>query len=199
MSTTAAHAVALPIGNRFRRSPGWWAMVWIIATEAALFAYLLFSYYYLASQFRGPWPPDGFESFTLSAPMTAILFASSGVMWWAERGIKKGNQMQLRIGLLITFVMGLAFAIMEAIEWSTKSFGPSSHAYGALFFTVTGFHLTHVTIGLIMNLVVQIWAWMGTFTEERHLAVTNAALYWHFVDTVWAFVFFSFYIAPRIG
>ncbi len=197
--STMAGTVTLPLGNRFSRSPGWWAMVWIIATEAALFAYLLFAYYYTASQFRGPWPPEGPEKFLLSGPMTVILVASSFVMWWAERGIKLGNPLRLRLGLLAVFVMGLVFAILEAIEWSKKGFHPSSHAYGALFFTVTGFHLAHVTVGLLMILVVQVWAWMGSFTSERHLAVTNAALYWHFVDTVWLFVFFSFYVVPRLG
>ncbi len=197
--STAASAATLPIGNRFRRSPGWWGMIWTIATEAALFAYLFFSYYYLAAQFRGPWPPQGFEPFTLAIPMTVILVSSSFVMWWAEKGIKQGNQMRLRLGLLLVFLMGIAFAILEGIEWSQKRFTPSSDVYGSLFFTITGFHLTHVTVGLIMILVLQIWAWMGTFTEERHLAVTNVAMYWHFVDTVWLVVFSSFYIAPHLG
>jgi cytochrome c oxidase subunit 3 len=50
-----------------------------------------------------------------------------------------------------------------------------------------------------MNILVQIWAARGTFTRESHLAVTNAGMYWHFVDVVWLFVFASLYISPRLG
>jgi heme/copper-type cytochrome/quinol oxidase subunit 3 len=50
-----------------------------------------------------------------------------------------------------------------------------------------------------MNLVVQLRAWLGHFSAERHLAVTNAAMYWHFVDAVWIVVFISLYLSPRFG
>jgi heme/copper-type cytochrome/quinol oxidase subunit 3 len=197
--THAAVAEQLPIGNRWTRSPGWWAMVWTIATEASLFAFLLFSYFYTASQARGAWPPDGPLALKLSLPNTVILIVSSFTYMWAERGIKRGNQGQLRLGLFITFVLGVVFVVIQGIEWSHQGFGPSSHAFGALFYTVTGFHGAHVIVGLLLNLVVQIWAWMGAFTEDRHLGVTNAGMYWHFVDIVWLVVFSSLYLSPRLS
>ncbi|HET9984624.1 MAG TPA: cytochrome c oxidase subunit 3 [Longimicrobiales bacterium] len=198
MSTTSPSA-ALPLGNRLDRSPGWWAMVWAIVTEASLFAYLLFAYFYLASQAGGPWPPRGPLPLHLALPNTALLLASSAAVVWAERGIRRGNQARLRAGLLVAFLLGLAFIIVQGIEWSDQSFGPRGNAFGALFYTITGFHGAHVIVGLLMNLAVQVWAWMGTFTEKRHLGVTNAAMYWHFVDVVWLFVFTSLYLSPRFA
>jgi cytochrome c oxidase subunit 3 len=50
-----------------------------------------------------------------------------------------------------------------------------------------------------MNLLVQIWVELGAFDRNSHLAVTNAGMYWHFVDIVWLFVFASLYISPRLG
>ncbi|MBX6363277.1 MAG: heme-copper oxidase subunit III [Gemmatimonadetes bacterium] len=199
MSTTTFPAATLSLGNRFDRSPGWWAMVWTIVTEASLFAYLLFSYFYLASQARAPWPPRGPLSLELALPNTVLLILSSVAVIWAERGIRRGDQRRLRIGLLVGFLLGLAFIVIQGIEWSDQPFGPRSNAYGALFFTITGFHGAHVIVGLLMLLAVQVWAWMGTFTEERHLGVTNAAMYWHFVDVVWLFVFTSLYLSPRFA
>jgi len=55
---------------------------------------------------------------------------------------------------------------------------PKTSAYGSLYFTVTGFHGAHVVAGLLMNLVVQFWAWRGFFSARRHELVSNAALYW---------------------
>jgi heme/copper-type cytochrome/quinol oxidase subunit 3 len=95
--------------------------------------------------------------------------------------------------------VGLIFIIIQGIEWSNQPFGARDGAFGSLFYTITGFHGAHVVVGLLMNILVQIWAARGTFTRESHLAVTNAGMYWHFVDVVWLFVFASLYISPRLG
>ena len=197
--STSALQVRLPYGNSAPRSIGWWALVWTIVTEGALFAYLLFSYYYLAAQARGPWPATGPLDLSFMIPATGILIASSLTFWWGERGIKHGNLRRLRVGLLVTFVLGVIFLILEATDWRAQPFTAQTDAFGSLFYSVTGFHGAHVIVGLLINVVVQIWAWRGSVTEDRHLAVTNAGLYWHFVDVVWLFVFTTFYLTPRWG
>jgi heme/copper-type cytochrome/quinol oxidase subunit 3 len=189
----------LPISPQDGRAPGRLGMMLLIATEASFFVYLLFSYFYLASMARGSWPPDGNPALRLSLPNTIILIVSSGTMWWAEAGIKKGQQMRLRIGLLVTLVLGMLFLALQGLEYSNQKFTPATHAYGSLFFTITGFHGAHVAAGLLMNVFVQARAWAGHFTATRHLALSNVALYWHFVDVVWIVVFLSLYISPRLG
>ena len=195
---TAANPYVLPINPAERRNPGWWAMVLIIATEAMLFAYLLFAYFYLGSMANTPWPPSGPPELKLVVPNTIVLLVSSGTMWWAESGIRAGSQLRLRIGMLLTLLLGIAFLVVQGIEYSRKDFALQSNAYGSLFFTITGFHGAHVLVGLLVNVVVQLRAWLGHFTAERHLAVTNAALYWHFVDVVWLVVFTSLYLVPHV-
>jgi heme/copper-type cytochrome/quinol oxidase subunit 3 len=195
---TAAAAAVLPPNTYASHSSGRWAMRLLIATEASFFAYLLFSYFYLGSM-ASTWPPGGPPSLGIAGPDTVILLGSSATLWWAERAIERGAQSQLRAGLLITFVLGAVFLGLQAVEWSQKSFTPQTSAYGSLYFTVTGFHGAHVAAGLLMNLVVQFWAWRGYFSAKRHELVSNAALYWHFVDAVWIAVFTSLYLIPRLG
>ena len=195
---TAVNPYALPINPAERRNPGWWAMVLIIVTEAILFACLLFGYFYLGSMSKTPWPPGGPPELKLVVPNTIILLMSSGTMWWAESGIRAGSQGRLRIGMLITLLLGAVFLAVQGVEYSRKEFTPQSNAYGSLFFTITGFHGAHVFVGLLFNAVVQLRAWLGHFTAERHLAVSNAAMYWHFVDAVWLVVFASLYVAPHL-
>ncbi|HEX5385748.1 MAG TPA: cytochrome c oxidase subunit 3 [Gemmatimonadales bacterium] len=197
--TTAAIATELPRDGRGRHALGWWGMVFLVVNEATFFAYLLFSYFYVASAARGTWPPSGSPELKIALPNTIILLISSGTMVWAERGITRGDQERLRIGLLITFLLGALFIVLQGIEYGNKMFTPQSDVYGSLFFTITGFHGAHVVAGLLMNLFVQVRAWAGHFTARRHLAVSNVALYWHFVDVVWLFVFASLYIAPRLA
>jgi len=57
---------------------------------------------------------------------------------------------------------------------------------------------THVIVGLIILAYILLRASLGHFTAERHLAVSTAAIYWHFVDVVWLFVFTSLFLTPRL-
>ena len=196
--TTAAVARRLPVDADGPGTTGAWGMMLLISTEAALFVYLLFSYFYLGSMARGgAWPPSGPPDLRLALPNTLLLLASSGTMWWAESGIRRGRQGRLRGGLLVTLVLGVIFLGIQLAEYREKHFTPRTDAYGSLFFTITGFHGAHVAVGLLMILVVSVRAWRRHFTQRHHLAVTNVSWYWHFVDVVWLVVFTSLYLSPR--
>lgn len=190
---------ALPVGSKGRLSSGWWGMIMVIASEAALFAYLLFSYFYVAAQSKGAWPPGGPPKLNLAIAGTIILALGSVTMWWGEKGIRAGRQGQLRLGLAASIALGVAFVALEGFEWAHKDFTPASHAYGSLYFTVTGFHLAHVIVGVVMLATLLVWASLGYFGVRRHSTVSIAVLYWHFVTVVWAAVFLAFYVSPYLS
>jgi cytochrome c oxidase subunit 3 len=189
----------LPIGSKGRLSSGWWGMLAVIGTEAALFAYLFFSYFYVSSQVIGRWPPQGAPKLGIAVPETLILLLGSLAMWWGERGIRRGRSGTLIAGTAITLLLGILFLSLQGIEWSHKPFSPSSDVYASLYFLITGFHMGHVLIGLIMLLVLLVWTALGYFGDRRHSAVSIGVLYWHFVTFVWLGVFFTFYITPRLS
>ncbi len=74
-----------------------------------------------------------------------------------------------------------------------------SHAYGSLYFTVTGFHLTHVLVGVVMLAMLFVWTLLGYFGVRRHSTVAIAVMYWHFVTAVWVAVFLTFYVSPYLA
>lgn len=191
--------VALPVGAVDTRSNGWWAIIWVIATEAALFSYLLFTYYYLAVQPHqvGTFPPE-IPSVTLSAPNTAILIASSIAVAVGQHGIMRGSAMRLIAGTGIGLLLGIVFLVVQYFEWMEKKFTLATSTYSSLFFTVTGFHMAHVFVGVLGLLAIFIWSLMGYFSRTRYAHVHVVAAYWHFVDVVWLGIFFTFYITPRI-
>jgi heme/copper-type cytochrome/quinol oxidase subunit 3 len=195
---TTAVARRLPVDSGGTNAPGAYGMLLLILTEASLFGYLLFSYFYLASMARGPWPPTGMPELRLALPNTGVLLLSSGAMWWAESGIRRGRRGRLLGGLALALALGLVFLGIQLVEYRHQPFGPSTDAYGSLFFTITGFHGAHVAVGLLMIAVVALRAGLGHFFASRHLAVTNVAWYWHFVDAVWLVVFTSLYLSPRL-
>lgn len=199
MAESLVPTAALPVAPQGARASGWYGLVFLIATEAALFVYLLFSYFFLASQAPGPWPPSGAPEILVSAINTAILLASSATAWWGQKGIETGRNGRLIAGLSLSFILGVVFAGVQVHEWLSKTYSPATDAYGSLYFTITGVHIAHVVVGLVILACLVLWAAMGRFTAKRHLHVTLGVLYWHFVDVVWLVVFTTFFLTPRLG
>ncbi|MGI8485701.1 MAG: cytochrome c oxidase subunit 3 [Thermomicrobiales bacterium] len=179
--------------------PGWWAMIFLIFIEAALFASLLLAYFYERSNSPG-WPPAGIEAPKLLLPliMTAALIGSSITMIWAELGVRHGSQLSLRLGLALSFVLAAIFLGLQAYEYSHETFSLGNSVYSSAFFTITGLHGLHVSIAVVMGAVLIVRAWLGHFTQDHHDAVRIVALYWHFVDVIWIFILASLYISPHL-
>ena len=101
---------------------------------------------------------------------------------------------------------------MQAFEWTkliSEGVRPWENPWGApqfgsAFFMITGFHGTHVTIGVIFLLIIAHKVWRGDFDTGRPGFMTGRpgryenveimGLYWHFVDLVWVFIFAFFYL-----
>ncbi len=188
-------------GEQKGRSLEWWGMVFFICSEALIFANLIAAYLYLEIRNGGGWQ---LEDVVLPAINTVILLSSSGFVHLAGTGIRKGDQKQLRWGLGGTILLGAIFLGGQAYEYAGligKGFTLASteHGpFGSAFFTLTGFHGFHVTIGLIFLIICLVRSFRGHFTQKKHFAVEAAELYWHFVDGVWVFVFSIVYLLPLV-
>ena len=129
----------------------------VIATEAALFAYLLFSYFYFASQCGDAWPPGGPLELRLALPNTAVLIASSLAFRGAagHHGRRCGAASQRRAGGPLTWARVRSQRAGPRV--AHLGFGRRSDVHGSLFFTITGFHGAHVVVGLAMLLAILLW------------------------------------------
>lgn len=179
--------------------PGWWGMLFLVFTEAALFASLLLAYFYERSN-GVAWPPDGIEKPELTLPliMTALLTGSSITMFIAERGIGRGSQATMLIGLVLSILLSGSFLVLQGYEYTHETFLLSDNVYSSAFFTITGLHGIHVAIAVLMGLVIAARAFLGHFSASHHGAISNVSLYWHFVDLVWLFILASLYLSPHL-
>jgi heme/copper-type cytochrome/quinol oxidase subunit 3 len=180
------------------RSLGWWGMIFFITSEALIFANIIAAYLYLEIR-NGSWhlPTD----ILLPLVNTIILISSSFPAHWAGRSIAKGNQRNMKIGLLLTIILGSIFLGGQVYEYSGlfgQNFTPQATVFGSSFFTLTGFHGLHVTVGVLFLLICLIRALRGDFTAKKHFVVQAGEMYWHFVDGVWIFVFSLVYLLPLI-
>ncbi|GCE04294.1 cytochrome c oxidase subunit 3 [Dictyobacter aurantiacus] len=188
-------------GQPGERSLNWWGMVFFIGSEALIFANLIAAFLYL--EIRNSSQVWKLEFSIVPFIASIILFSSSWFVHQAGSGIRSGNQKKLIWGLAGTIALGVIFLALQGVEYTTLITGPehftiSSSIFGSAFFTLTGFHGLHVTVGAIFLIVCLIRATRGHFTKEQHFAVQAAEMYWHFVDVVWVFVFTLVYLVPLL-
>ena len=208
----------------FKTAPWGKAMMWIfLVSDTFIFSAFLISYMTVRMSTTEPWPNSS-EVFALTlfgskvplvliAIMTFILISSSGTMAMAVNfGYRKDRRTTFYL-LLATALLGASFVGMQAFEWTKliveEGVRPWSNPmgaaqFGAVFFMVTGFHGTHVTIGVIFLVIVAIKVYRGDLDRERPGFLTGRkgnyeiveimGLYWHFVDLVWVFIFAFFYL-----
>jgi cytochrome c oxidase subunit III len=145
----------------------------------------------------GVWPPKGTETFNpwhLPLLNTLILLTSGTTVTWAHHALLHGDRKGLKLGLILTIVLGITFTCVQAFEYSHAEFHYAGNIYGATFFMATGFHGFHVIVGSIFLIVCLLRAYAGQFTTTQHLGFEFAAWYWHFVDVVWLFLFACIYV-----
>jgi cytochrome c oxidase subunit 3/cytochrome o ubiquinol oxidase subunit 3 len=123
---------------------------------------------------------------------TAVLLFSSFFIVLALYGAQKGNRRMLVGWLSATVACGLFFVGMQVYEFYHfyhKGLGYSTNLYGTTFYTLTGFHGSHVTLGVIWLSTMLYLALRGKIPPAKALNLEIAALYWHFVDVVWIVIF----------
>ena len=150
----------------------------------------------------GQWPPVGIEVLDpLHLPLynTIILLLSGTTVTWAHHALLSGDRKGLVQGLVLTVALGVLFSFVQLYEYLHAPFAFRESIYGATFFMATGFHGFHVLVGTIFLIVCLARAVAGDFTPKKHFGFEAAAWYWHFVDVVWLFLFFSIYIWASWG
>jgi cytochrome c oxidase subunit 3 len=142
-------------------------------------------------------PKEVIYTWGIPALNTLILLSSAATVTWAHWGLQKGNRRQLIIGLICTIILGAIFEGFQAHEYieayTDFHLTLASGIYGTTFFTLTGLHAMHVSIGVIMLTIILIRCLKGHFLPEHHFAFEAVSWYWHFVDVVWLFLFVFVY------
>jgi cytochrome c oxidase subunit 3 len=167
------------------------AMWLFIIADTATFAGCLVAYGFIRNS-TPDWPRP-FHSITNVALMTFILLTSSLTMLIGVRSAQKSDKAGAFRWIMITAVLGIAFAVLHLREWmgmiaegATLFHNPwGTPLFSSLFFSITGLHLLHVTGGVVALIAVG-FKYQGGRYNADDLEVTG--LYWHFVDLVWMFV-----------
>ncbi len=174
------------------------ALAWcFIASETVFFVLLLLAYVALRSGGQsGPTAATSLDPLRTGLYSVA-LFASSFTLLWAERGGARGGRLRLGVGLAVTAALGIVFLAFQGLEWSrllASGVTVRRNPFGTTFYTLTGFHGLHVALGVVILIVLGALTALGELRDGGAGALSAGALYWHFVDVVWAVIYSVVYL-----
>jgi cytochrome c oxidase subunit 3/cytochrome o ubiquinol oxidase subunit 3 len=171
-------------------------VICLICTEAALFTIFAVAYlFYLGKSVSGPQPRQILE---IPVWSTVCLLSSSATIMKAERALRRGFVSRFNLWWLLTLLLGAEFLRATASEWHrlifTSNLTIGTNLFGTTFYSLVGFHATHVTVGVILLALVFVLSVSGYVTQGHIERVETLAWYWHFVDAVWIVVFTVVYV-----
>jgi cytochrome c oxidase subunit III len=193
--------------NPFPEAPSTWslpdrgkvAMAGLIVAESAIFTIFVVAYlFYLGKSVSGPTPRE-----VLETPIfyTICLLSSSLTIHLAAKSLAR-DRVGAFVGLwLLTIVLGGLFLYGTGQEWHRLIYEHgltiSTNLFGTTYYSLVGLHGFHVTAGLVMLLLVAVFALAGRVRMQESRRVEVLAMYWHFVDAVWVVVFTVVYVLGR--
>ena len=195
MAVAVAHPPEHPTSTGLNsRKMVFWAF---LGSECMFFGSLIATYLvYRGRDTVGPHPHEIFN-----IPFTSfsafVLLMSSLTMVLALAAVQRDDQRRARLWLAATALLGMTFVggqCYEFTEFFFRGLKLQGNLFGATFYVLTGFHGTHVTIGVIWLWSLFSMASRGRLGADRALDVEIAGLYWHFVDVVWIAIFTLIYL-----
>jgi cytochrome c oxidase subunit 3 len=192
IKTEKPHKEEMRLAKRKAAKP----LLWIgIVSIVMLFAGLTSAYVVRAQ--NGNW--QVFELPSILIISTAIIVTSSLTMLLAQRAIKKDNFQLTSIYLFLTLVLGLSFFYTQAQGWKELSqqgiyfAGKYSNASGSFLIIIAFLHLAHMVGGLIALFVSLTKSLLKKYSSSDSLGIELTAIYWHFLDVLWVYLFLFLY------
>ena len=142
------------------------------------------------------WPPVGvvgLDPFEVPLLNTTLLLRRGASITWTHMALINNSWHEANIRFALTIGLGVAFTLLQYLEYIFSPFALSDSIYGRTFYVATGFHGLHVIIGTIFILVMWSRHLAAHFSGSHHYGFEASAWYWHFVDVVWLFLFICLY------
>ena len=176
--------------------------MWLfLGSECLLFGGLISTYLLYKSRVpegRGPTPNELYD-IPFTSVSSFVLLMSSLTMVLAVAAITRGDERNTRVWLLSTAALGSVFISGQVYEFTAfvkEGMGFTTNVAASAFFTLTGFHGVHVSLGILMLMSLLVMSLRGRLPVERAETVEIVGLYWHFVDVVWILIFTVVYLIP---
>jgi heme/copper-type cytochrome/quinol oxidase subunit 3 len=191
--THGGHATTTGISNN---KLGMWLF---LGSECLLFGGLISTYMLYRGRHSGNLGPDQIYDIPFTSVSSFVLLMSSLTMVLAVSAIGRGDHRNAKLWLVVTALLGATFVGGQAYEFTSfyrEGLGFTTSLFASSFYTLTGFHGVHVTVGIIMLLSLVSMLNKQKVPGHDSEVVEIVGLYWHFVDIVWIVIFTLVYLIP---
>jgi heme/copper-type cytochrome/quinol oxidase subunit 3 len=175
------------------------AMWLFLGSDCLLFGGLISPYMLYRGRHSGSIGPDQVYDIPFTSVSSFVLLMSSLTMVLAVSAANRHDERNTKVWLVITALLGATFVGGQAYEFTTfyrEGLGFTTSLFSSSFYTLTGFHGVHVSVGIIMLLSLALMLRSNRVTGRRAEVVELIGLYWHFVDIVWIVIFTLVYLIP---
>ena len=174
--------------------------MWVfLGSECLLFGGLISTYLLYKTRGNGRTLPTDVFDIPFTSVSSFVLLMSSLTMVLALSAVTRGEDEAGRTWLLATALLGAVFIGGQVYEFTSfvrEGVGFTTNPASSAFFTLTGFHGVHVSLGIVMLMSLFVASVKGKLTQRNAETVEIVGLYWHFVDIVWIFIFTVIYLIP---
>jgi cytochrome c oxidase subunit III len=168
-------------------------VVVFLASEFMFFSGLFAAYYNLRAN-RSNWPPPMVHlDLVESASGTFLLFFASVVMYLATKAMDRERIRAARWWTVSAIVAAAGFVILSVHGYMNNAFWPWTNAYGSVYYSMTGFHLLHVTVGIGILTALLIGMRSPALAVNHRAGAEAMVYYWHFVFIVWLGIWSTIY------
>ncbi|MEI8285930.1 MAG: cytochrome c oxidase subunit 3 [Actinomycetes bacterium] len=175
------------------------AMWLFLGSECLLFGGLISTYMlYRGRVVTGPRPNAIFD-IPFTSVSSFVLLMSSLTMVLAVTSAQRKDDARTNLWLTVTALLGATFIGGQVYEFTTfyrEGLGFTTSLFGSSFYSLTGFHGVHVSVGIILLLALVGMIKKNKIPGDKAEVVELIGLYWHFVDIVWIVVFTLVYLIP---
>lgn len=144
-------------------------------------------------------PNDVFD-IPFTSVSSFVLLMSSLTVVLGITSLRRGDIRRTRIWLLTTALLGAIFVGGQVYEFTVfyrEGLGYTTNLFGTSFYTLTGFHGVHVSVGILMLMSMYVHSMRGNLGPKKAEKLEIVGLYWHFVDIVWIVIFTIVYLFPQ--
>lgn len=188
-----------PVPGRPRRGTSTIGALLFVTADAMVLAAVV-AVYLGIKEGATTWPPSGVSVSTYLPTMITITAVMSGFsVQWGIFSARRNDGRNATMALLLTLFLGLAMANLEWLTFVRTGFGFNDHTYGTLFDLLTGYHLLHLLVAIVVVLVLAFRTMAGHFTDDRHDALRAGAVFWQYTNVVWFVVVTVLFILSRHG
>lgn len=172
-----------------------------IMSDCLLFASLFATFAVLQGNIAHGPSADQIFSLPFVLLETLILLTSSFTCGLAVLSMRNRNKNSVLAWLMGTALLGATFIALELFEFTklvSEGHGWQASAFLSSFFTLVGTHGLHVSIGLLWLFALMAHLVKKGITDRNEHQFIRFALFWHFLDVIWIFIFSFVYIIPLV-